>query len=234
VSEDPLNLDDLGIWAFPTKLPFSSGQLVHANTLLRQALVNIALIPRLANYFYGRGGYAINADTQLVLQNDSDRPVSILDLRVIKNCGSPLSGTLFYSPAQGSDNDIRIGFNLDSADTGAESAEGWNTAIWKPDYFESKYISFRPGQQRVLNIRAVTAKHACTFSYQATVLEGKTKFYQSIDDNGRPFRVNAIIDSPSNAPCARYASLYVGGPLTMLHHHGDFVKEDPGTYKGGC
>jgi hypothetical protein len=229
VSEDPLNVDDLGVWAFPNKIPFSSSQLNRVNLLLRRALVNVYTITHLANYFYALGGYAINADTQLVLQNDSSQPVSILDMRVIKNCGSPLSGTLFDSPAQGSDDDIRIGFNLDSADTDAESAKGWDTAFWRPDYFENKYISFAPGQQRILNIRAVTTKHACTFSYELVALEGKTKFYQTINDDGQPFRANAIVSSGPNGSCARYAALYFGGALSPFHHHGDYIKENPRT-----
>lgn len=229
VSEDPLSLDDLGVWAFPSKISLSPSQLAYINALQRQTMVNVNLITRVADYFYALGGYGISADTQIVLQNNSNQPVSILDLRVIKNCEAPLSGTLFDSPPQSSDSEIRIGFNLDSGDTDAESAKGWDTSIWKPDYFESKYISFRPGEQRVLNIRAVTARHACTFSYQATVLEGKKKFYQTIDDDGHPFRVNAIVGGRPNAPCARYASLYVGGALTMLHRHGGFVQKNPKT-----
>lgn len=227
VSEDPLNGDDLGVWVFPSKIPFSSAQLAHASALLHGPVTD------LADYFFSLGGYAKNADTQLVLQNDSNEPVSILDLRVIKNCGPPLTGTLFDAPPQGSDDDVRLGFDLDSADTDAEAAEGWDTARWKPDYFESKYISFRPGEQRVLNIRAVTSRHACIFSYQATVLEGKTKFYQTIDDGGQKFRVTALVDTSSKAPFARYAGLYAGGVLTEFHHHhGEFVKEDPKTYPG--
>ncbi|HET9967955.1 MAG TPA: hypothetical protein VFQ68_06930 [Streptosporangiaceae bacterium] len=144
VSEDPLNLDDLGVWAFPNKIPFSPSQHARADALMHQALTNINLIPHLANYFYALGGYAINADTQLVLQNDSDQPVSILDMRVIKNCGPPLYGTLFYAAGQANDFDVGIGFNLDSTDTDAEFAKGWNTSSWEPDYFESKIISFKP------------------------------------------------------------------------------------------
>ena len=226
VSEDPLNLDDLGVWTFPDKIPFSSSQLAEANMLLHRALVNITVITRLGNYFYSLGGYAINTETQLVIQNNSDQPVSILDLRVIKNCGPPLSGTFFDSPGQASGMDIRIGFNLDSTDTDAEFANAGPASTWKPGYFESRYITFRPGEQRVLNIQAATTKHACNFSYQATVLEGKTKFYQTIDDDGHPFRVSAF------SPCSHYASIYIGGALSMLHHHGRFVKKDPKTFRG--
>jgi len=218
VSEDPLNLDYLGIWALPDKITLSPTKLAHLNSLHS--------VTDRANYFYSMGGYAMNADTQLVLQNESSQPVSILDVRVVKKCGPPLTGTLFDSPPQAGDWDVRIGFNLDSADTDAESATGWNTNAWKPDYFENKYISFRPGQQQVLNIRAVTDSHACTFSYQATVLEGKTKFYQTIDDGGQPFRVTSINSF------GRYAALYVGGVYTEwpTHHHGEYVKENPKTY----
>lgn len=233
VSEDPLNLDELGVWVFPDKITLSPSQHARVNMLMRQALVNVYLIPNLANYFYSLGGYAISADTQVVLQDDSNQPASILDMRVIKNCGSPLSGTLFDSPGQSGDDDVRIGFNLDSANTDAEFARGWNTAIWKPNYFESRTISFSPGEQRVLNIRAVTERHSCTFSYRATVLKGKTKFYQTIDDDGQPFRLSAIVYGRSSTLFARYASLYIGGVMSMIHYHGDYVKENPRTYNGG-
>ena len=224
VSEDPLNLDYLGIWAFPGQISLTSGQLTHLNSLHS--------VTDRANYFYSLGGYAMNADTQLVLQNDSNQPVSILDLRVIKKCGPPLTGTLFDAPPQEGNWDVRIGFNLDSADSDAESATGWDTGAWKPDYFEDKYISFRPGQQQVLNIRAVADRHACIFSYQATVLEGKTKFYQTINDEGQPFRVTSLVEHGSRNSFDRYAALYVGGVYTEwpTHHHGEYVKENPKTY----
>ena len=227
-SEDPLNMDDLGVWTFPNKIPFDSSQLAHANALFHTSITGMA------SYFYSLGGYAINADTQLVLQNDSSQPVSILDMRVIKNCGAPLNGTLFYSPNAGADDDVRLGFNLDSADTDAESAKGWDPHAWKPDYFESKHISFRPGEQRVLNIRAITAKHACTFNYQATVLEGKAKFYQTFDDAGQPFRVSALMNKLLpyvNVNFARYAALYIGGVAAPTgDSNDDYVKVKPKSY----
>jgi len=227
-SEDPLNLDDMGVWAFPQILHFSSSQLIRANALLHQWPLY-----GLANYFYSLGGYGMNEDTQLVLQNTSNQSVSILDLQVVKDCGPPLSGTLFIAPGQASDDDVRLGFNLDSDDTDAESAAGWDTSNWKPDYFESKFISFSPGEQRVLNIRAATSKHSCTFTYQATVLEGRTKFYQTINDDGQPFRVTAIEETASKAPFSYYSALYAGGVYTQSNNeHGEFVKENPETYPG--
>ena len=224
VSEDPLNLDYMGVWAFPDKIQLPPVQLAHLNSLQS--------VTARAGYFYSLGGYAMNADTQLVLQNDSNRPVSILDLRVIKECGPPLTGTLFTAPPQANDNDVRIGFNLDSADTDAESATGWDASAWSPDYFENNYISFMPGQQQVLNIRAVADSHSCTFTYQATVLEDRTKFYQTIDDEGKPFRVTSLVEGNSKNSFARYAALYVGGVYTdwPTHYHGEYVKEDPKTY----
>ena len=224
VSEDPLNLDFLGVWAFPNKVQLTSVQLAHLNSL--------KLVTDRADYLYSLGGYAINADTQLVLQNNSNQPVSILDLRVVKDCGLPLDGTLFTAPPQANDNDVRIGFDLDSADTDAESATGWDPSTWSPDYFENSYISFEPGQQQVLNIRAVADSHSCTFTYQATVLEGKTKFYQTIDDEGKPFRVTSLVEDSSKELFAHYTALYVGGVYTEwpTHYHGEYVQENPKTY----
>jgi hypothetical protein len=228
-SEDPLNLDFLGVWTFPNKIPFSSSQLAHANALMHQTLLT-----GMSNYFYSLGGYSMNTDTQLVLQNDSDEPVSILDMRIIKDCGPPLTGTLFYSPPAGGDDDVRIGFDLDSADTEAESAKGWDIRGWKPGYFEAKHISFRPGEQRVLTIRTLTVKHACTFSYQATVLEGKIKFYQTLDNSGQPFRVSALWQKGPlkdfDPKFSAYAALYIGGVASPPGHNDDFVRANPRTY----
>jgi hypothetical protein len=228
-SEDPLNLDDLGVWFFPGKLVLSPSELAHANSLGHE---NDSMAS-FANYFYSLGGYAQNADTQLVLQNDSNQPVKILDLRVVKNCQPPLTGTLIWGPNVGGDGDVRIGFNLDLADTDAESATGWNTTAWKPNYFENYNISFGPGEQRVLNIRAVSSKLACTFRYRATVLEGKMKFYQTIDDGGQPFRVSAFVAGFHpfyHIKFSDYAALYIGGVASPPDDHGSFVRVNPKKY----
>jgi hypothetical protein len=59
----------------------------------------------------------------------------VIDMNVIKYCGAPLSGTLFYNPNQGADQYIRLGFNLDSTDTEAEYAMGWGRTAGNPIIF---------------------------------------------------------------------------------------------------
>lgn len=227
VSEDPLNLDDLGVWFFPGKLLLSASELAHANALLHDTFIT-----GFADYLYSFGGYAQNTDTQIVLQNDSKQPVKILDMRVVKDCQAPLTGTLVFGPNAGGDDDVRIGFDLDSPDTDAESAKGWFVNDWKKDYFSNYNISFAPGEQRVLNVRAVTGKYACTFRYMATVLEGKRKFYQTIDDDGQPFRVSAFVTKSgdaSNIDFSKYAAVYIGG-VDSPHKNGNYVRVSPRTY----
>jgi hypothetical protein len=225
ISEDPIDPGDIGgVWMFSGKFALSSSQL--------KALNDMKSIYDKDNWFFAHGGYEPNTDTQLVVQNNRNYLVRIIDMRVIKACAAPLSGTLFYAPDQGGDAEIRLGFNLDSADTEAESAAGWDSSQWKPDYFANYTVSIQPGSQQVFNLRAVVKEHSCTFNYQLTVLDGTKKVHQTISDGGQPFRVSAPMrDNSGAARFSGYQVVYTGG-VYNANGNGAYVRVNPDTFNG--
>jgi hypothetical protein len=212
------------VWTFPGKLVLSSSQL--------KALNDMKSIYDQDNWFFAHGGYEPATDTQLVVQNNRNHLVRVIDMKVIKNCTVPLSGTLFYAPDQGGDGEIRLGFNLDSADTEAESAAGWGTSQWKPDYFANYTVSIQPGAQEVFNLRTVVTKYSCTFEYQLTILDGVKKTYQIVKDGGQPFRASALTRGHSAmGSYSGYQVMYAGGVYDEKGN-GAYVRVSPDTFTG--
>jgi hypothetical protein len=186
-------------------------------------------IPALDNWAFSHGGYEPNTDTQLVLENNRSHPVRIIDMRVIKKCGAPVAGTLLYSPDQGNDADIRLGFDLDSNDAEAYAAIGWYTSTWKPDYFANFTVSIGAGSQQVFNLRSVVTKFSCQFRYQITALDGERKIIELIGDDGQPFRASALLPQVGPDPFTGYSAMYAGGVYSPAGND-SYVKVNPQTF----
>jgi hypothetical protein len=221
VSEDPINLDNAGVWVFPQKMVLTPSQLKTLNTPMD---INhpAANIYTFMNLLFSLGGYQTSTDTQLVVQNNQAQEVRVLDMNVVKSCQAPLTGTLVYSPNAGGDPTIQVGFDLDSASTEAETWDTW--AVRKPGYFAGHTVSIQPGAQQVFNIRTATSKHSCSFRFLLTLLVGSKKTYQLIGNGSQPFRISALVETNGNGPdYSAYGVMYAGGvasPLSADFHAG--------------
>jgi hypothetical protein len=228
VSEDPINLDHAGVWVFPGKVVFASSELKTLNTYPP----GIAT-PPFMNLLFSLGAYQAQPDTQLVVQNNQAQEIRVLDMSVVKSCQAPLTGTLIYSPDAGADPSIQLGFDLDSADTEAETGvTGIEAIARKPDYFAGHTVSIQPRAQQVFDIVTVTSKHSCSFRFMLTLLVGSKKTYQLIGDGSQPFRISAIVGTrDSGTTFSAYGVIYAGGVASPT---GDdrFGRVNPKTYKG--
>jgi hypothetical protein len=227
VSERPLNVDEFAYWAFPDRLALSARKLAYVNSLfLHDGPTSLPV----AHYFSSLGGYAIHSiETLVVVQNNRSYPIRIIDMHVIKSCRAPVTGTIFYAPGGAEDTIIGLGFDLDSADTGARIVRGMR-GIQTADYFDKYTISIGPGAQQVFRFQASTSRYACTFRYQATILDGKKQVYQLIGNGRQPFRVStAPAVPPTDLLLAGYSVGYVAGPISPAHN-GAFVRVDPKTF----
>jgi hypothetical protein len=152
-------------------------------------------------------------------------------MNVIKNCRAPLTGTMFYVPGQAAVEEIQMGFDLDAADTAAKFVNRTPTVSPSaPDYFSRYTVVIKPGAQQVLNIRTVTAKYACTFRYDATILDGDRKLQQQIGDGKQPFRISALATRAQQPYFSRYAVAYIGG-VQSTGGIGGYVRINPKTYR---
>ena len=170
-------------------------------------------------------------DTQLVVRNNRNYPIRIIGINVVKHCGPPLRGTSVSAAGGAIERSVGLGFKLDSSDTDAEIARGLSPTEWQPHYFARYTVSIRPGAQQVFNIFAYTTKFACTFRYQATILDGDKKVYQLIGNRTAPFRVTIALSpgGPNRAPFPIFQPAYIGG---AMNSGGAFVRVNPKTYRG--
>jgi hypothetical protein len=168
---------------------------------------------------------------QLVVQNNRNYLVRLLDMNVLKACQRPLTGTLFFSPDAGADASVRLGFNLNSSDTDAEAAKGWDLSNWVPHYFANDTVSIQPGAQQVFDVRAVVSNESCIFRIQATVLDGGKTVYQTIGDGNQPFRITSTASPLDNAALkfSDYQVIYAGG-IASPNLKEEFVRVNPKTY----
>lgn len=229
VSEDPINLDGAGVWVFPGKVVFTPSELKTLNTY-PPGMAS----PPFMDLLFSLGAYQENPDTQLVVQNNQAQEIRVLDMNVVKSCQAPLTGTLIYSPDAGADPSIQVGFNLDSADTEAETL-GTGTAatsfIGMPEYFAGHTVSIQPGAQQVFDIATRTSKYSCSFRFLLTLLVGSKKIYQSIGDGGQPFRVSAVPMTGNYGPIfSDYGVVYAGGVASPTGND-LFVRVNPKAYK---
>jgi hypothetical protein len=127
--------------------------------------------------------------------------VRILSMRaVILSRAKPLTGTLFNSAAQGATADVPLYFNLDAASPVASVQD--STGRLQP-YFANQTFSLSPNEQDTFAINAYADKWAVTWNLDIVYLyEGRT-VNKVIDDNGQPFRVTAVYNSPG-----KYESSY--------------------------
>lgn len=227
VSEDPLNVDNLGNWVLPRPLVLSSAELKRLNSSSSSNEV--------ADYLYSLGGYQSGqTETQLVVQNNENVQLRVINIEVIKSCSAPLDGTLFYAPGQASDPSAKIAFNLDSRYPLAVGIPG-NSSIPEPPqyynstnpYFANYTVSIDPGAQQVFDLFTQVSSYACTFRYQLTVLDGEAKVYQVIGDGPQPFRVSGGRWDPG----PDYPVMYYEGPCNPDPSLG-FVRVNPKTFKG--
>jgi hypothetical protein len=219
VSEDPIGLDEAGEWVFPGKVTLTSAQLRILNTDPGMTP------PAFMNLLFSLGAYEVYPDTQLVVQNNNPEEIRILNANVVKSCQPPLTGTLIYSPDAGADPTVQLGFDLDSLDTEAKTSD--IAGVHQPDYFDQHTVTIKPGAQQVFNIKAVTARQACSFRFLFTLLIGSRKTSQLIGDGSQPFRESASIITRSIHPFTHYAAMYAGGVASPPGNQDKFVSVDP-------
>jgi hypothetical protein len=214
------------VWVFPTKFIPTQSQLNYVSSLIEAP--GLGSRPAFNQWFYSRGAFeAGGTSTQLVIQNNRPYPIRIIDMNVVKDCQSPLNGTLFFGAGGAEDSTIGLGFNLDSSDTEAEQAQGTSVEQWKPGYFVRFTISIQPGAQQVFDLWASTSKYACSYKYQATVLDGSRKVNQIIEDGSEPFRATALKINSGPPDLSDYKAAYIGGAGTKT---GAFIRVNPKTY----
>ncbi|MEV4237058.1 hypothetical protein AB0J47_17990 [Nocardia sp. NPDC049737] len=157
---------------------------------------------------------------KLILEGRRSRPVVITDLRPrVLTRSSPVTGTLFETPAQGTNDTVSGCVYLDDPAAGLMTANssGGQAGLCEPDarpFFAEHYLTLNRGEQAVINVRAEVSKQSplpsrSIGSYEWELLltmveDGKTS-HLTIRDGAQPFRLTSF------APAPGYQAVYTFG-----------------------
>jgi hypothetical protein len=208
-------------WIFPNAIRLSDGELGRLNSMSHYS-------DEQDPWFRRKGAVdPIDTNIKIVAHGNRDRPVRIVDMKVVPRCSAPLMGTLFESPTAGSEESVRLGFDLDEEDPRARTIV--NKSQWEGDYFQRKTISLKRDEEITFQVLARTLKHYCEFSLVLEILDRGTLVRQAIDDHGKPFKVSALRTSSDKygSPVTDYAAyqeVYVGG-LMNVENDGKWRRE---------
>lgn len=196
-----------------------------------QSLNEAAHAGRGGDWLRHRGGIDPSpSSVQVVLQGNRSHQVRITQMRALRHCEAPATGTIFDSPPAGSDTTIKVGFDLDSSDPTAQYQS--DTGEWLPGYFGNYTVSMNQGEQVVLHILSRTTTHYCEFRLGLDVLDGDTTVTQTIDNAGEPFTVSALLVQNGELVLSEYQAVYFGGVIDPSPTDA-WVREDPKTAKEG-
>jgi hypothetical protein len=237
VSEYPLDSWEVHAWVFPVRFTPSPNQIAQLNE-------NRAAPESINQDLYNDGGYAPFTNTQLVLQNNCPRPVTITDIRAKKVCQSPLAGDVFVGqaklsePSSADEGGTQLGFNLDSPDPEAMVTNNWNVSQWTQEYASGSLATIQANNVYSFDIRAIALKEACQFSIIVKALYQSKTFTEILDDDGQQFRVTALLPSvlkqgtSKDFPYGGYGGLYVGW-VASPWKDGTWARENPKSWRSG-
>jgi len=218
VSQTPIDPGGNMVWMFPGKIILSQAQLDHVNALLRAAEFGA-----LYNFFFDLGGYLSSADTYFIVRNNRTYPIWIKNVRIAdKSCQAPLTGALVSASEKVNDEpETQLGIDLDSPDISAMRAVGPDIRHWAPEYF-SHPIEVMPGETYQFDIRAQASDVACSFRYQAVILDNGRTAIQNLTN--QLFRVSAFSQTYLHTGRQQgkhafpgYEAEYLGGLATPKH-----------------
>lgn len=167
---------------FPKDIPLTDAMLSHVN--------GIEGIEEQTDWLIENGAAPVERlFIRIAVTGNREDGVRIVDAKPIAECSGPHTGTLFWAPPQGEEESIRLQFDLDQINPEPTYENELGEVV---SYFPDKTISLNKNEQQVLQIEAMTTKHACSFTLEITVLEGNQRKNQRIyDSEGRAFRVSA-------------------------------------------
>jgi hypothetical protein len=180
--------------------------------------------------WYGRhGGVALNSGfTNITVQGNDRDPVRITDMKVLKNCGHPVDGTVLQGYTQGGGEDtVKIGFDLDQPDPIPERMALVTSGLMGlgTNYFADRTVVLARGESQTITVGAYTRHSHCKFTFRLVVATSNGTFTQDVDAGGRPFEVSAeAMPKQPNRPYSGYRAAYVQNELLV------WQSVDPTTY----
>lgn len=189
----PLEFYDYRSYALPRKLVLTAGQLAAMNTAVGISTAGYV------NWFRRLGGVpAVDGVIAVTLVSNSDVPVTIKEIDVLKRCQAPLHGTLFnYILGAGAPAVPQITFNLGQLVAVGQYGPpaGPNYPAAGGNFFAKKVVTVGPHERpQTLNL-FVQSRRYCQFTFQMKVATPKGMVTETITNDGRPFRITGGTNS---------------------------------------
>jgi hypothetical protein len=171
----------------------------------------------LAQWAARRDGAALDFGLlSVTVRGNAGEPVRLVDLRPVKTCKPPLTGTYFKGYSQGSGDTVKIGIDLDQADPIAQSMARTTARGLFPlgdNFFATTAIQLAPEETETLTIGVFTKSSSCEFRLRLYVATVDGQQYETIDNHGEPLRLTATARPVDpDKPYSAYSSAYVSGP----------------------
>lgn len=166
----------------------------------------------------------------ITLRGNAKEAVRVVDLRVIKRCGRPLTGTFFAGYSQGSGDTVKLGFDLDAPDPSAKVMASTSRGLFalSESFFATKTVELAPGELVTLSVGAFTKRYACRFTLRLFVATSTGLLWQPIARGTGAFIVTAMAPPTKSGQLSGYDTAYALTP----RHAGDTAWErvSPSSY----
>ncbi|GAA0321608.1 hypothetical protein GCM10010151_09230 [Actinoallomurus spadix] len=176
------------------------------------------------------------ATTTLAVTGNRKGGVRITDIRVLAQCQSPLTGTLFFAPTEGGAYTAKIGFNLDRPAPSAQNVTGGGdegAPKFTGSYFLDHEYDLALGEPATFVLTATTTRYYCRYRYRFELLVNGKPATQIVPDHGEPLTITAPAYELSTARGAytfsAYRALYISPMLTNGKATG-WSAADPASY----
>ena len=163
----------------------------------------------------------------LTVAGNSDAPVTINDLAVVKTCKEPLThgATLFYAaPGAGAMETSPVYFNLDQPDLIGQYLSG-TTGLVNGYFFARNVVTLRYREPWTFSIFAETYTHYCSFYFRMSMATPLGPVTEEISDNGKPFSLTSDGEKTGEPPFSSYSVVYA-----LLPGSPGYVREDPARF----
>lgn len=190
---------------------------------------------RYAAWYRQHSGAAVDFGVATItLRGNAKEAVRLVDLRVIKRCGRPLTGSFFAGYSQGSGETIKLGFDLDAPDPSAKVMASTSRGLFAlaESFFATKTVELSPGELVTLSVGAFTKRYACKFTLKLFVNTSTGLLWQSVASRGNePFIVSAMAPS---AKRGRLLSAYDSAYALTPRGAGEaaWQRVSPSSYRG--
>ncbi|MFT4398042.1 hypothetical protein ACLTEW_24265 [Gordonia lacunae] len=164
----------------------------------------------------------------MTLATNLVEPVTVIDIRPIKECAEPFNGTYFqvYRQGSGANPNVKLGVDLDNPDPHAQQLDDQGL-LTDSVYFADNNVVLKPREPITFSVAALTRRYGCSFKFEVLVATPAGTVTQVVDNSGEPFRVTAKAPPKDPLfPLSGYSVAYVQGAGNVWR------AVDPGTYRG--